>query len=370
VSYQITEEQEQLRDLLRELLVSRARPRDAFDGGPALDGPVWSHLQDLGLVGIFVSEHLGGSGGSLFDQTLVAEQIGAAVAAIPVTTSSLAALVLGELGTEQAGALLGRLGGAGQVVLAAVSASRGLDLGVTARSTDEGWALDGAVSDLLEAAAATTLIVPATVEGAHGWFEVEIGGAGVERRDQPSLDPTQRVAGVVLDGAPARLLGRTPPGSDLADRVLRLGWVLLAAQAMGAAEQALQRTVRYATERVAFGQPIGRFQAVKHRAAEMLLDVENARSAAYNAGWSLDADRADATLSAHLAKAVATENAVTVVHAAIQLHGGIGFTWEHDLHLFLRRAKACQLVLGNPTEHFEAIAGALLDDRLLAAGAQ
>jgi alkylation response protein AidB-like acyl-CoA dehydrogenase len=139
-----------------------------------------------------------------------------------------------------------------------------------------------------------------------------------------------------------------------------VAWTLLAAQAVGAASSALELTSGYVKDRRQFGQPIGRFQAVKHRVANMLIDLENARSAAYNAGWALTESRDDAQLAAHLAKAVSTEKAVNVTQSAIQAHGGIGFTWEYDLHLYLRRAKTCELVLGQPDDHFAAIADAIL----------
>jgi alkylation response protein AidB-like acyl-CoA dehydrogenase len=139
-----------------------------------------------------------------------------------------------------------------------------------------------------------------------------------------------------------------------------LALTLLASEATGAAARALELTVQWAKDRTAFGHPIGYFQAIKHRLAEMLVLIENARSATYNAAWAIDAGRPDSALAAHMAKAMATENAVKIVHDAIQSHGGIGFTWEHDLHLYLRRAKSCALVLGDPDEHFEAVAAAVL----------
>ena len=364
MSYEVTEEQEQLRVMLRDLFKERSRPRDSFDGGPPLDREIWTRLRELGLVGIFVPEAHGGSGGNLFDQTLVAEEIGAFDVAVPVVTSSLAAFILTGLATGGALAAVPAVISGADVVLAAVSAARGLELGITAaEEEDGGWRLSGAVDDLLEAASASRLVLPADAAGGHAWFLVDGAADGVDLVDQPSLDQTQRLGALALNGAPARLLS-ADPGKSLAAEASRLAWLLLAAQATGAAERALRLTVEYAGRRRAFGQPIGRFQAVKHRAAEMLLSVENARSAVYNAAWAQDSGRADVALASHMAKAVGTENAVSVIQTAIQLHGGIGYTWEYDLHLLLRRAKSCELVLGNPAEHFAAIASALLDPHL------
>jgi len=367
MSYEVTEEQEQLRLMLRELFGGRARPRDSFDGGPPLDREIWARLSELGLVGIFVPEEHGGSGGALFDQTLVAEEIGAFAVAVPVVTSSLAAFLLTRLATEEALAAVPAVTGAADPVLAAVSAARGFDLGLTAVEKNGGWRVSGSVDDLLEAAPASSLVLPADTAGGPAWFLVNVAGLGVALLDQPSLDRTQRLGALTLSSAPAGPLG-ADPGETLVAQASRLAWLLLAAQATGAAERALRLTVEYAGKRRAFGQPIGRFQAVKHRVAEMLLSVENARSAAYNAAWAQDSGRADVALASHMAKAVGTENAVSVIQTAIQMHGGIGYTWEYDLHLLLRRAKSCELVLGNPTVHFAAIANALLDPHLVKAG--
>jgi len=367
MSYEVTAEQEQLRVMLRELFGEHARPRESFDGGPPLDREIWMRLSELGLVGIFVPEEHGGPGGTIFDQTLVAEEIGAFDVAVPAVTSSLAAFILVGLATEASLAAVPAVIDGSEVVLAAMSAARGLDLGVTAVEDDGGWRLSGSVDDLLEAASASRLVLFAETADGHGWFLVDVPAVGVQLLDQPSLDRTQRLGALALNSAHARLLS-ADPGESLAAEASRLAWLLLAAQATGAAERALRLTVGYAGERRAFGQPIGRFQAVKHRAAEMLLSVENARSAVYNAAWALDGDRVDVVLASHMAKAVGTENAVSVIQTAIQMHGGIGYTWEYDLHLLLRRAKSCELVLGSPTEHFAAIASALLDLHLSRTG--
>ena len=190
MSYEVTEEQEQLRDMLRELFEEAARPRDSFDGGQALDREVWTRLVELGLVGIFVPEEHGGSGGSVFDQTLVAEEVGAFDVAVPVVTSSVAALLLTRLGTEAALAALQAVIGGDAVVLAAVSAARGVDLPVTAVEADGGWLLSGSVDDLLEGACASRLVVPADAGSDRAWFLVDLAAPGVDLFDQPSLDPT------------------------------------------------------------------------------------------------------------------------------------------------------------------------------------
>jgi alkylation response protein AidB-like acyl-CoA dehydrogenase len=256
-----------------------------------------------------------------------------------------------------------------KVVACGISASRGVDLGMTARQTGDPvahWTVTGSVTDLLEAACAGVLVVPARVDGVTHFFAVSAEEAGVTIGDQPSLDPSQRLGSITLNAAPARLVG-SAGDAGLQAAVVERARLLIAAQALGAAQKALNLTSDYAKQRVAFGQPIGRFQAIKHPLADMLVRVENARSAVYHAAWLLDERSSEAPRAVLMAKAVATENAVKVVHQAIQCHGGIGFTWEHDLHLHLRRAKAAELALGRPDDLFDAIGQTLLHPSALSA---
>jgi alkylation response protein AidB-like acyl-CoA dehydrogenase len=392
--YQVTDEQQLLASTLSELLSTHGTPRNAYDGGPARDPDLWARLCELGIVGIGLPERLGGAGGSLMDDTIVAEQIGRATAVVPILTNVLASSILaalsavatsgiraiadttesstgvvtvGTTGPASVAETAGALVGGRTVVLAAVSAARAFDLGFTACETSDGWRLDGTVDDLLDGASADVLVVPASIEDGLAWFAVDVHAEGATLTEQPSLDPTQRLAAIDLASAGARHLGSVDLNS--VEPLLSRAWVILGAQAVGAAERALEITVEYAKQRQAFGQPIGRFQAIKHRVSEMLIDVQNARSAVYNAAWAIDAKRTDAALAARMAKAVATENAVHAVHEAIQCHGGIGFTWEHDLHLYLRRVKSAQLVLGDTEEHFAELGRRLIEPRRLVGAA-
>lgn len=358
MSFELSPEQEQMRGLVRELLVEQGQPRASYDGGPACDTAVWAQLAALGLVGVDVPEELGGSGGGFMDATLVAEQVGFAAAAIPYVTAGAAARVLTALSASDDAPgrlLLGELVGGARRVLLGVSASHGLELGLLARDSGAGWQVDGSVADLLQAASAEVLVAPAATERGIGWFAIDL--AELEVTDQPALDPAQRPAAISLAQAPATLLGEAEEaGIELATWTV---WILLAAEATGAAQHALDLTTAHAQQRHQFGEPIGRFQAVKHTLADMLVDLENARSAAYNGALALADDRPDLRQAVRLAKAVATENAVRVAQSALQLHGGIGFTWEYDLHLLLRRAKTAELVLGQPDDHFDRIAEGL-----------
>jgi alkylation response protein AidB-like acyl-CoA dehydrogenase len=357
--YALTAEQRALRSTLRDVLGPAARPRDSFDGGPATDLGLWRRLADVGVTGLLIPEDLGGGGGSPFDAVLLAEQIGAFAAPVPLVAPNLAARLLASAPERAAAGELSKALAAGEsLVLAAVSARSGLDTGLHATHGGAGWRVTGTIPDALEAAGAMALVALARTDEGPRAFLVDLAQPEVSRQDLESLDPTQRLASITCRNATGIDLGPIP-ASSLND-CMALAWTLLAAQALGAATTALEISSRYVKQRRQFGQPIGRFQAVKHRLADMLIDVENARSAAYNAGWALTQAREDAQLAAHLAKAVGTENSVRVTQSAIQAHGGIGFTWEYDLHLYLRRAKTCELALGQPDEHFAAIADAIL----------
>ncbi|HVW32432.1 MAG TPA: acyl-CoA dehydrogenase, partial [Acidimicrobiia bacterium] len=353
MAYEITDEQAELRSVVGTFWRDRSTGRACYDGGPAIDRAAWSGLADMGLIALSAPATIGGSGGSLMDETLVAEQAGAHAAAVPVVTPSALGSVLGAIGGTPAKEVLAEATGGGKVLVVALSASLGFSLPFEARSDGPEWFLTGTVDDLVEGAGADGFLVPVRRDGQVSWFVVERAGDGITVVDQPSLDRAQRPAGLTCSGAAATFIGETggPVLADAFDRAV----VLVAAQAVGAASRALELSVDYAKERRQFGRPIGSFQAVKHKLADMLIDLENARSAVYNAAWAVDGDRADRALAVRLAKAVGTENAVKIVHDAIQAHGGIGFTWEYDLHLLLRRVKTAQLVLGSPDGHFDAM---------------
>jgi alkylation response protein AidB-like acyl-CoA dehydrogenase len=358
VSFEITDEQAELVTVVADLLSSQGQPRNSYDGGPALDKNAWTRLAELGLVAMTVPATSGGTGAQFFDQVLVAERIGAAVAAVPVVATSVAARVLAAADAPEltAVAVSGE-----RIVGAIVSAGRGLENGIGADPRDDGWALSGSVPDVLEGAVLDDLVVLASTPDGPAWFAVAADAPGVALADQPSLDQSQRLGALTLNDAVAQRLLDGPAAAALVEDTLRVARIVLAAEATGAAATALAISVEYAKTRRQFGQPIGRYQAIKHKLVDMLLDTENARSAVYNAAWSVDEGRDDAVIATYMAKAVATENAAHVTAQAIQVHGGIGNTWEHDCHLYLRRAKACELALGDPEYHFQRIADLVLD---------
>ncbi len=349
MKFEFTEEHEALRGLVVDLCKQEADPRVVYDTDATIDERLWAGLRSAGLLGVGSPEDFEGGGAGPVEQLLIAEHLGRAVAAVPFSEHTAAAETIMVLGSDaQRREHLPPLN-RGDVV-AGVSLPCRAEL--AARSDGATWRLDGRIPLIPNAASAGVLVVPALVEGNRRWFVT--GKADIIAL--PTVDRSRPAAAAELDGADADLLEGTGSGA----RGGRLALALAAAEAAGAAANALERTAQYTTERHQFGLPIGTFQAVKHRLADMLVAVENSLSSVYGAAWTM-AEGGQEDRSVHLAQAVATANAVSVISDAVQLHGGIGVTWECDLHLALRRAKALEATYGSPAHHRARIADALLD---------
>jgi len=263
-------------------------------------------------------------------------------------TVVLAGTAIAEAGSEaQRKELLPSIA-EGELLAAAVLPSSQEHAGVSFRDD----ALHGEASFVMDGAVADRIVV-ATAGGLY----VTAGRDGVEAAPISSMDQTRKVADLRFDGAPAERLGDA--GWLAVQRVLDRACVGLAAEMLGGAERVLELSVDYAKQRVQFDRPIGSFQAVKHRAADMLLEVESLRSAVYYAAWALERDHPDASLAASMAKAYASDAYRKVAASGIQIHGGIGFTWEADLHLYFKRAKASEVAFGDASHHRERMAGIL-----------
>ncbi|WP_219468656.1 acyl-CoA dehydrogenase family protein [Nonomuraea rhizosphaerae] len=333
------EVEEELRAAVRGLLADRCPPASVLkrvESDP-YDPDLWKTLAgEIGVAGLLIPEQYGGAGATASEAGVVLEELGRGVAPVPFLTSAVLAtraLVAAEAGELLAGLAEGRTTAALAVSFAASPYApwRGSSVSV------DGGTLSGGVSGVAGADVADVLVVPVGGE----LYEVE--GASVEV--VPSLDLTRPVANVTFTGASARLLGPC----DLAE-VLRHGAGLLASEQLGVAEWCLETTLAYVKERHQFARPVGSFQAIKHRLADLWLDVVRAKAAARAAVADADA----------VTVAVAQSwNAGVAVHAAeeaLQLHGGIGMTWEHPVHLYLKRAKASEMAFGTPGDHREALA--------------
>ncbi|WP_306335449.1 acyl-CoA dehydrogenase family protein [Streptomyces sp. KL118A] len=356
-----SEEEEALRSAVRGLLADRCDAATvlARAESPAADGPhdreLWKALTEgMGLAGLLVPEDLGGQGATHREAAVVLEELGRAVAPVPYLTSAVVA-------TETLLACVGSEAGEASELLAALAAGRtvgALAVGLAVAPgapfqgvRHEAGALHGELTGIADAAGADVLLVPAD----GGLFAVHTAQDGVTVTAQTSLDLTRPLATVTFDAAAARELTRDADAA--ARRGLRAGAALLASEQLGIAEWCLTETVRYTKERHQFNRPVGSFQALKHRLAQLWLEVVNTRAAARNAADALATDSADADVAAALAQAYAGSVTVHAAEEALQLHGGIGMTWEHPVHLYLKRAKADSIAYGTAGRHREALAG-------------
>jgi alkylation response protein AidB-like acyl-CoA dehydrogenase len=337
-------EQEDLRATVRRLLTDRSAPaavREVMAGDRGDDPALWKSLAELGVLGLVVPEELGGAGAGHVERAVVLEELGRALTPSPflasavLATDVLLALDDDPLRTELLAALV-----AGDKVGAVV-------IGVTATERDGGWRLaGGSPVPTLAAAVADVLLVHTDA----GWFAVDAGADGLAVKPLTSLDPTRRLAAVSFADTPARPLRSADPKAVL-DLVTDLVAVALAAEQVGGMGRALELTVAYAKVRVQFGRQIGSYQGVKHGLADIYSDWEHALSIVRWAAWVADNDRAELPVAASLAQTYLGPAYFRAATGMVQYHGGIGYTWEHDAHLYYKRAKSSQLLFGPTSEH-------------------
>lgn len=361
----LTEEQKMLRDAARELLEARypmSRVAEIADGA-GFERASWSELAELGWTAISVPEHLGGVGLGVVDEAVLIEELGRVLFPGPFFASAVLATVAAgsdEPSLERLldGSALGTLAWAGDEDV--FDARRPA---VTATRDGNAWHLDGAAAFVPDLALADLVFVAASTPAGPGLWAVAPDGAGTRATTAQPLDPTRPLGRIELERAPARLVAE--PGTavdELLGRVRDRACVALAAECVGIISRVVEISVEYATVREQYGRPIGSFQAVAHRLADAFVEGESARSLTYWAAWSVNEGMPDATLAASSAKAFAGEAAVRAVQSAIQVHGGVGFTWEHPLHRFYRRALWCAAYMGWPATHRARVAAALLDE--------
>ncbi|MCX4563633.1 acyl-CoA/acyl-ACP dehydrogenase [Streptomyces phaeochromogenes] len=365
-----SEEQDELRKVVRSFLTRHATEADVrrLAADPSgYDPVVWRRMAtEIGLQGLAVPEKYGGSGFGYVDLGVVFEETGRALLCAPYfATVALAAETLLRCDDERArGDLLPRIASGETVATLAFTEESGrwdeAAIRLTAHDEAGGWRLTGVKTYVLDGHLADLLLVAARTPSGVSLFAVESGAPGLARTPLPTLDQTRRQARVEFTNTPARLLG--PEGAAWAalERTLAAASVLLAAEQVGGAVAALDAAVEYAKIREQYGRPIGSFQGIKHKCADMLVEIESARSAAYGGLWALDAgDEAETAISAALAQAFCSEAFTKVAGDNIQVHGGIGFTWEHPAHLYLKRAKSSEVLLGTPSYHRELLAARL-----------
>jgi alkylation response protein AidB-like acyl-CoA dehydrogenase len=378
--FAFTEEQEELRATARAFLAERSSPervRAAMESEAGFDAETWKRIgEELGWTAVTIPETHGGLGLGAVELTALLEPMGEALLCAPFfSTVCLGAQALLEAGSpaQQAEQLPGIAAGRTLATLAWTGAGAGADpgaAGVSAlarRSAGPGsdFVLDGSFPHVLDGHCADLLVVAARApgsEGAEGVSLFALPAASCERRPLPSVDRTRRLARVEMRGLRvpgAALLGAEGAGAAALERTLDRARVALAAEQVGGAQRCLELGVAYAKQRVQFGRPIGSFQAIKHRLAEMMVRAEAARSAAWWAAGVAALGGEDLPRAASLAKAVASEAFFHCAAECLQVHGGVGFTWEYDVHLYLKRARAGEGFLGEPAWQRERVARAL-----------
>jgi alkylation response protein AidB-like acyl-CoA dehydrogenase len=365
VSTTSIEEQDELRAAVRRFLADKSpmsEVRRLMEEPAGLDPVVWAQMANqLGLQGLAIPEEFGGAGYGPVELAVVLEEMGAALVVAPyLSTVVLAGQVLtasGDAGAQSRwlpaiadGSLTATLALAGEAGSWELS-----DVATRAVRSGEEWAVTGTTMFVVDGHTADLILVAAVAEDGLGLFAVEGSAAGVSRSRLETIDLTRRLASVEFDAAAAIRVGGD--ASCFLAHALDLVVTALAAEQVGGAQRCLDMAVEYAKVRVQFGRPIGSFQAIKHKCAQMLLEVESSRSAVYYASSVVAEGGAEAAISAALVKAYCSESYTHAAKENIQIHGGIGFTWEHDAHLFLKRAKSSELLFGAPPHHRERLAG-------------
>jgi alkylation response protein AidB-like acyl-CoA dehydrogenase len=364
-----TEEQEQLRALVRRFCEERSpesavRAQMVTDRG--WDPEVWRRMaSELGLPGLIVPEELGGAGLGGVELGIAMEEMGRALLCAPFFSSvALAANALLASGDAlaQKEYLPAIASGERVATLAFAEPGAGWEVARTelrARRAASGWQLDGVKTPVTDGAHADLVLVTARTESGVSLFAVDGASRGLVRRTLPPLDLTRKLARLELTGVPARLVGGEGQALAGLERALDRAAAALAAEQVGGAQRCLELAVDYAKQRLQFGRPIGSLQAIKHKCADTLCGVETARSAALHAAHTWGASADELGIAASMAKAWCSEVYFQAAATCLQIHGGIGFTWENPTHLYLKRAKSSMLLLGDPVHHRDRLARAL-----------
>jgi alkylation response protein AidB-like acyl-CoA dehydrogenase len=357
MNFDFSDDQKQLRDQARRFLAEHSSPkavRAVLDGAKPYDRDLWKGLADMGFLGVAIPEEFGGAGAGHLELCVIAEEMGRALAPVPFSSSIyLAAEAIMLAGSDEqkkkylpglaAGTTIGTLAlfeGPGNPSPRAIKAA-------VANGALSGTKLpvsDGEIADIAIVAARTAL---SGRETDIALFIVDLKGKGVSRKTLTNIDPSRNQAEITFDNCPAEPLGPAAEGWSLLTRVLDRAAVLMAFEQVGGADRTLEMGRDYALDRIAFGRQIGSFQAVKHLLADMYVSATLARSNAYYGAWALSTNASELSEAAAAARISATQAFQHCSKNNIQVHGGMGFTWEFDCHLYYRRSNALALALGS-----------------------
>ncbi|MDX6589440.1 MAG: hypothetical protein QOI84_714 [Solirubrobacterales bacterium] len=363
--FDLTDEQQAIRSTAHDFLASRfksERIRELAASEDGFDASGWAEMAELGWPGLALPEEWGGQGLGTVELAVLFEEMGYALAPSPLLSNTIAGMALSYCGSDDQRERYLRPLAAGErrgtpALWDAGSSATPGGVRMQAEEDGDGVVLDGEKVLVLDAAGADFVLV-ATADGRR--HIVESDADGVTIAPETSIDLTRRLSSVRFDGVRVAAADSLPGSeAEYLDVFHRL-CVALAAESTGVAQRTLEMAVAYAKDRQQFGRPIGAYQAVSHRCAQMLLETENSRSAVYGAAWAADAEPESLHLAASMAKAYASDAGWRVPNASIQVHGGIGFTWEHDLHFFLKRGRANAAMFGDAKWHRERVADAVI----------
>ncbi len=363
--FDLTDEQQAIKSTAHDFLASRfksERLREIAASDDGLDPDGWREMAELGWTGLALPEEWGGQGLGIVDLAVLFEEMGYALAPSPLFSNTIAGLALSLCGSDDLRERYLRPLAAGEkrgtpALWDAGSPGTIGSFTMAAKADGDGIVLDGEKTLVMDAAGADFFLV-ATSDGKRHLVESDADGVTVTA--ETGIDPTRRFSAVRFDGVKVAAADTLPGAEADYYPVFHRICVALAAESTGIAQRTLEMAVSYAKDRQQFGRPIGAYQAVSHRCAQMLLETENARSAVYGAAWAADAEPESLPLAASMAKAYAGDAGWRVPDASIQVHGGIGFTWEHDLHFFLKRGRSNAAVFGDSKWHRERVADAVL----------
>jgi alkylation response protein AidB-like acyl-CoA dehydrogenase len=370
VDFALTEAQEMLRQTTRRFLADRApmdRVREVSETDEGFDRKLWQAGAELGWHSLAIPEAYGGAGYSFAELSIVLEELGRALFPGPfLSTVVMAADAILTAGTEQQklATLPGISMGEATVGVALFEGPAGANISnisMSAEASDDGWVLTGKKTNVLFGAAVDLLLVAARTAGGLSLFLLPADSAGVTAEAVPTLDATTKQAHLTFNEVrvgPDALLGREGAAGPVVERMLRLASVALALDQVGGAQWCLETAVDYAKTRFQFGRAIGSFQAIKHRCADLMVAVEHARSTVYHAA-RVTTDEEELQIAAPLAKSVCSDAHLKAAGETIQILGGTGFTWEHDLHLFFKRATSTSLMFGDGRHQRRLLAEAL-----------